>query len=286
MPGLRPLFLLFLLPAVAAAQEPSGLEQAKQDLKVLPTLRKESERPELRLPDLAAPTPAMDLPAPLTPAGRPAAGLDEDNKQKSSRNWLVDAVMKGDDRRTDRTGRSDKGQRDEAEALDGNGGLLERDPHRELAREKEPLHAARDGESTLAAVNPLEPFMADWISKRDHAVLLPAIPPSQGLGGTHTPPGGGPDQAVTIIFRGIDGRADPIGGPLPQRAAPNPFLEALQAPSIPPPAAAPPPPLPGEGDRAPLLRPPETTRETRSQPPLDLSKPPDDKKYFPQLKRF
>ncbi|MBX3749113.1 MAG: hypothetical protein KF897_03405 [Opitutaceae bacterium] len=278
-------FLVILLPVLAGAQEPTGLEKAKQELKTLPAVRKESDRNPISLPNLAGPTPAADLPAPLPPTRHPGSDLDEAKKGKSSENWLVDAMMKGEDRRRSGTGRSDAGARAEGGLLDPEGERRERDPQRDLARDKDPLHAGRDGESPLAVVNPLEPFMTDWISRRDHALLLPKPAPGQGIGPETPAPLGGPDGSVTITFRGIDGRPDPIGA-APRPAAENPFLQALQAPAVPPPAMAPQPPPPAPAERGPALLPPDNARETRPPPPIDLAKPPDDRKYFPQLKRF
>jgi len=290
MSGFRSILPLILLPVLAGAQEPSGLEKAKQDLKTLPSIRKESDRPALNLPNIAAPSPAADLSAPMPSPSRSRANADEAKSGKGTDNWLVDAMMKEDSRQAG-TGRKGAKMRDEAHPLDADSETdgTDRNSGREptAAKNAELDERARASDLEFAKVeSPLTPFMADWISKRDHALLLPKgtsevgfVPETPGLVG-------GPDRAVAITFRGIDGRLDPVAAPEVRQPGENPFLQALQAPPVTPPPAAPAPTLPGVGDLAPALMPPEPARDPRSPPPIDFSKPSQDNKYFPQLKRF
>ena len=290
MSVIRPHFLLCLLPVLAGAQEPSGLEQVKQDLKTLPTVRKESERPDLRLPSIAAPSPATDLPAPRPPTARPGAASGEAKPDKGTGNWLVDAMMNGASRPTTGSDRKATKARDDAHPLGAENEENERDPNqnpdRDRNAEREPLLGSRARESALAAENPLAPFMADWISKRDHPLLLPKNSAGQGFGSETSGLSGSPDQPVTIVFGGIGGRPDPVAGPAPLQPAENPFLQALQSPPVPPPAVAPTLTFPEAADRTPVLTSPPPARDARPPPPIDLSKPSQDTKYFPQLKRF
>lgn len=286
----RPLLALLLLPVLAGAQEPGGLEKAKQDLKALPSIRKESDRPALNLPNIAAPSPAADLPVQMPSSTRSRATAEEAKNGKGTDNWLVDAMMKGDSRQTG-PGRRGAKARDEAHPLDADSESsgADRESSREATAAKEPAlnERARASELDFAKVeNPLTPFMADWISKRDHALLLPKGTPDIGLGPETPGLAGGPDQAATITFRGIDGRPNPLAAPEARQPVDNPFLQALQTPAVTPPPAPPTATLPGVGDRVPALLPPEPARDTRSPPPIDLSKPSTDSKYFPQLKRF
>ncbi len=286
MSGIRPHFLLILLPVLAGAQEPSGLEKAKQDLKTLPSVRQESERANLRLPTIAAPSTSADAPAPRSPALRSGAKSEETQKDKGTGNWLVDAMMKGESRSTTNRGRKAMNERDDANPLDSETADPDRDPDRDQNAEREPLLESRARESALAAENPLAPFMADWISQRDHALLLPKNSPDLGLGAETPTLPGGPNQPVMIDFGGLGGRSDPRVGPSPMQPAENPFLQALQSPAIPPPVVTTNPTVPGVGDRSPALAPPAPARDARPPPPIDLSKPSQDTKYFPQLKRF
>ncbi len=286
--GIRPHFLILLLPVLAGAQEPSGLEKAKQDLKTLPSVRKESDRPAISLPNIAAPSPAADLPAPMPSPARSRANTDEAKSGKGTDNWLVDAMMKDDSRQSD-TGRKGPKTRDEAHPLDSEATRTDRDSESGPTTARNSALDERERASDLAIAkveNPLTPFMADWISKRDHALLLPKGTPESGFGSEAGGIVGGPDHPVTIDFRGIDGRLDPVTGPAGRQPADNPFLQALPAPAVPPPPVAPVSTLPAPGDRVPTLLPPEPVRDTRSTPPIDLSKPSQDNKYFPQLKRF
>lgn len=288
MVGPRLLLAILLIPVLAGAQEPSGLEKAKQDLKTLPSVRKESDRPAISLPNIAAPSPATDLPAPMPSSNRSRATTEEAKGGKGTDNWLVDAMMKDDSRQTGTDRRGTKA-RAEAHPLDSETTGTDRDSDREPTAAKESAQDDRERASDLAlekVENPLTPFMADWISKRDHALLLPKGTPEPGFATEAPSLVGGPDQAAAITFRGVDGRLDPMTGPVARPPVENPFLQALQAPAIPPPAVAPVPTLPGTGDRAPALMPPEPVRDNRSLPPIDLSKPAQDNKYFPQLKRF
>lgn len=288
MLGPRPVLAILLIPVLAGAQEPSGLEKAKQDLKTLPSVRKESDRPAISLPNIAAPSPAADLPAPMPSPNRSRAATEEAKDRKGTDNWLVDAMMKDDSRQTG-TDRKGTKARAEAHPLDSGTPGTDRDSDREPTGTKESVRDDRERASDLAlekVENPLTPFMADWISKRDHALLLPKSTPEPGFGTAAPSLVGGPGQAATVDFRRIDGRIDPMTGPVARPPVENPFLQALQVPAVPPPAAAPVPTPPGTGDRAPALMPPEPVRDNRSLPPIDLSKPSQDSKYFPQLKRF
>jgi len=286
MSVIRPHLLLCLLPLLAGAQEPGGLEQAKQDLKTLPAVRRESERAELRLPSIAAPGPAVDLPAPRPPAVRSGAQPDDSQQGKGTGNWLVDAMMKDDSRPTAGSGRKAARARDDAHSPETETAGRDRDPGRDPNADREPLLGSRAREAAQAAGNPLAPFMADWISKRDQTLLLPKMSAGQGPGTETTGLPGNPDQPFTITFGGTGGRPDPGADPAPIQAPGNPFLQALRPLPSPPPDVESPRTVPEAGDRSPTLTPATPAREAKPPPPIDLSKPPEDKKYFPQLKRF
>ncbi len=282
--GCRPLCLVLLVPVLAGAQEPTGLEKAKQDLKILPAVRKESERAELRLPSVASPSPAADLPAPRPPAQR--SGTNVENAQNGDTgNWLVDAMMKGEARQTG-SGRRGTNARDGSQANDTESTGPGRNPSGSQGTEREPALATRERAAALAAGNPLTPFMADWISQRDHALLLPKDSTTLGVGAETAGLKGGPDQPLTVTFGGGDRRTDQAASPTDRSKAENPFLRALQAPSSLAPAVSPTPALPTIGNVTPAMTPPEPAREIRPPPPIDLSKPSQDSKYYPQLKRF
>jgi len=275
MSGTRLHFLLFLLPALAVAQEPSGLEKARQDIKSLPAVRQESERAEVRLPNITAPGPdTAAVPPPAAPAARRESATTP-AKAETSGNWLVDAMMKEEAKSAKAAGLTADRRRDDPlakgeDAAAGDG--VDR--------------GLRSAESPLSVTNPLEPFMTEWISQRDRALLLPKSTSGSGRSGGGFAPAPALGDAVTITFRSVDPRSEAAAAPANAAPNENPFLQALLPPpgrSIEPPAPpANPPPAAGN----PALGAPEPARDTRPPPPIDLSKPSDDKKYFPQLKRF
>lgn len=279
----RRLLPLLLLPMLAGAQEPSGLEKAKQDLKTLPAMRNESERTGLRLPSIATPGPVNDVATPPPVSRHTGGAAAETEKAKASGNWLVDAMMKEEARTSGRKAGRDGDDRAGTDRDDV------KDPLTDTRRTAEADRGAlgtRDRDTALVVDNPLAPFMADWISKRDQALLLPkAVPslgdPREGLGAQAGPVG----EPTTITFPGLEARPDAATGAALRPTPENPFLQAVLPPEKPAPAAAPAPaPSPIGNDRT--LAPPEPARESRPPPPIDLSKPSQDAKYFPQLKRF
>lgn len=280
----RRLLPLLLLPMLAGAQEPSGLEKAKQDLKTLPAVRSESERTGMRLPNIANSGSASDATTPPPDSPHAAGAATEAPKAKASGNWLVDAMMKEEARTSGRKAGRDGDDRAGTDRNDANDPLADT---RRTAEAERGAPGARDRDTALVVDNPLAPFMADWISKRDQALLLPkAVPglgdPREGLGAPVGPVG----DPTTITFRGLEARPETATGAALRPTPENPFLQAVLAPEKPGPAAAPAPAPANPIASNPALTPPEPARDSRPPPPIDLSKPSQDAKYFPQLKRF
>jgi hypothetical protein len=244
--------------------------------------------PGLSLPEVA---PLPSAPAPESPLP-PESGLGPDGlkKKAGTGNWLVDAMEKAD-----RDAKADKAPgraQDRDEQLKADLELLR-------GEEKDPAHPEREAaaldltakakpeadELKAPAYNPLDAFMAGWISARDHDLLVPAkVDP------------GDPAHADGLDLGPADAlRAGPEASALNElRAAPNPYLAELErsppsaasslaAPLLP--ALVPPDLL--EPAVAPLsagadARPADNARSVVP----DFAQPSGDDKYFPQLKRF
>ena len=294
MNPIRSLFLCLTLPFLAAAQEATTIDQVKKDLSTLPVTRTDLEQSRLKLPTIAAPdTSANTLTSFPPPAALGRANAEKEPDQNSG-NWLVDAMRKETDRKS--AGRDDRkrlrdDERDPAQAWTQPGKGRDRDTFLQTAAQGAPEE--RDPTKLTTTVdNPLMPFMTDWISKRDQALLLPKSASLPGFDGNASflPSGPAGETSPGLIQGDFGIRPDQAVAPV-RNAENNPFLEHL------PPALGPgrestsvalpnPAPIPAERSLQ-FLPPPGEPNESRRPPvPIDLSKPAQDTKYFPQLKRF
>lgn len=221
-------------------------------------------------------------PAVTAPARPPDAGAAA--QQPKTSGWLLDA-LEGNSRRAG-TGSSGAGRLDDpASAGEKEPGPNSRDPS--------PAAAKKAGSTLPNAVNsPLSGYMSAWLSPDEFRRLGNLYPELAG---------GGPQQdalADPANLRRLDDTAAVTSGLTPQeaaqltpgspgsvRAADNPFVQAMQAGpraltpgapgglpllvATPAPTLASPVPVPP--------RPPATAPETPGA---------DDRRYFPQLKRF
>jgi hypothetical protein len=295
MNPVRSLCLCLTLPLLAAAQEATTIEQVKKDLSTLPATKADLEQSRLKMPSIAAPDTSADtltaLPPPAALGGR---ANEEKEADKNSGNWLVDAMRKETDRNS--AGRDDRKRlrdddREPADAWPEPGKNRARDSFLNTSTQK--ASEERDPTTLKASVdNPLMPYMTDWISKRDQSLLLPKPASLPGFDGNQSFLPSGPAGATTPgLIQGDFGiRPDNAVAPV-QRPENNPFLENLT--SVPVPArdstpSAMPNSLPNATERSlQFLPPPVNPNEAKRPPaPIDLSKPAQDTKYFPQLKRF
>jgi len=288
------LFLSLTLPFLAAAAEPGTIEQVKKDLSTLPATKADLEQSRLKMPSIAAPDTSAGTLTVLPPTASPRQAGQEKEKDSNSGNWLVDAMMKETDRKS--AGRNDRNRLsdDDREAADAwfvPGKDRDKDSFLKTAAEGTPEE--RDPSKLAATVdNPLMPFMTDWISKRDQALLLPKSAAIPGFDGNASFLPSGPAGATTSgLIQGDFGiRPDNVVAPV-QRPENNPFLENLVPANVPGRESITftlPNPPPNAAERSlQFLPPPENPNEGKRPPaPIDLSKPAQDTKYFPQLKRF
>jgi hypothetical protein len=256
------------------------------------------------LPQLQNRAPGQDLlpPASLDPN---QAGQARAKKNEAKRNWLVDGYDKLDPKATaGKTGESlltSQAANEEKDEEDHQGQstdliqLYENDAKAKGAKATKDKDA--DNKPEHPAADPLAPFLKEWLANspvRDAA--LAATPKNEGnLGST---PEAGPASTIAPVSP-LPAAAGPSVAPNPGGATPadNPYLLTLTIPNLPgsPPGAAPAMPTPASDSLSiPLLPKPAANGPADAvAPPVkpDLRKPPpsqvdDDKKYFPQLKRF
>jgi len=275
---------------------PDTISSAKKDLAAVKALSNPAETSVAGLPavDMKAVSPgpgngSIDMPAPL-PSGEDAA-VDPTRKAEkgATGNWLVDAMDRKPDKGRSERGRESASSRDELELSLRSSDRASARAELEAQGGTEP--ADRDGPKQGAAFNPLESFMAGWISARDRELLLPAKRDGAADSTAARAPGEQDsgtlqgDFAVDLLSLGE------MGASLEGKAEPNPYLSAMD----PEPAPAPkmfvgPAALDSgssEGHAAPVwfgsdAGPLEVPRTFIP----DFARPSDDDKYFKQMKRF
>ncbi len=256
---------LLLAAWVGAAEDsaPLPLDAARRDLQAMQTGE------ESRLADPAATgRPAAGISAVVTPpetdAPPPKTVVLPSSKARDDKShWLLDA-MEAQKKGSDALLPGDKSAGQEPSALlsgpNADGDTID-------APSKPPPPAA--------VVNPLEPFLTQWMTPQDYTLL--ARPAADGAPAS-TP-------AVNLTGAGTsDAPASSMGSDLSavNDARPNLYLSGIgdlsPAALAPPPSAAPvePPASPAAPGAAPA--------ETFSVPPPPFALPDDTAKYFPQLK--
>lgn len=270
--------------ATPAAARPSevSIEDAKRQFEHLKSARDAAGQPKAGLPRISTPelhsAPAEALPRSLkTP---------KSESETKTGNWLVDAMEKGRDERKsgDRAERgrgSDDDRRDPANS-------------RDKERSGDAAEPERTGETKreMAGVNPLAPYLSQWMTAQDYALLGAGIQKtadgaeSVGRAGSSGPspvPGLTGGVAITDIVRPAASAKPAINAP----PAENPYLQLLNAPP-----AAPTPATASPVFVMPAARTPASTYTPPPAPPApkpnvpDFLKPQSEEKYFKPLKRF
>ncbi len=281
--------------AARASDEHTGasdsISDAKKDLAALKAQTPgdpAASLPSIQMKDVGSVPNAPEVRLPALSEQEKADALDPSKKKRGTGNWLVDAMEKKADGAKDARGR-DKGDplRPEADPLkpeEGEGVLPE------TPREKSEVKAS--------VYNPLDTFMGGWISAKDRDLLLPASRP-EGLAGPeqsrgHGDPLPGLDLgASSSAVESLVGPADLSGFADGARGAPNPYLAVLdlaQAPqlrSLPPMEALSPAGEANDFSRG-LSSPSLSSRQSESGRSFipDFAQPPEDDKYFKQMKKF
>ena len=291
---------IFALAARAGDPPPAddSIAAAKKDLASIKAPAG-SQDPSAALPALQmkdiGPVPGATAPQmPTLTEQEKEDALDPSKKKHSTGNWLVDAMDKKADEQKDPKTRD----REKEDLIKADQDLLKGDDKdaqvAEATREK-----ADSKEVANSVYNPLDSFMNGWISAKDHDLLLPSSK-GEGLTGSEGAKGradllpgldlGASSAAVESLISPSDaeGLADSA------RSGPNPYLALLEFQTAPQVRFFSPP----EGLGAGPAGLPDVTRglstsgvdraaadASRSFIP-DFAQPPDDDKYFKQMKKF
>jgi hypothetical protein len=295
--------ILLLAVACARAGDPpapagDSIAAAKKDFAAI--------RGSAMAPDPASALPTLDIkdmgPSPGAPAAPTPLPVDRDpsldpaKRASGTGNWLVDAMDK--DRNSDRTHPSRPGDERLKPDLD-----LETDPEKTDAagaKDSASRDDAREGASQKEpaehAYNPLDSFMASWVSARDHDLLVPASKgdaPGATEPAPHSDVPGGPDlvpsgSLVDMLLPAPDAASwtdsKPDANPFvaPSDSEPAPAVRFFSGAD----SGGPAPfglsePVPGAGSPGPATQ----AGDSRTFLP-DFAQPSDDDKYFKQMKRF
>jgi hypothetical protein len=303
-----PRFLLLMLLAagggsLAWAQAPidaGGIAGAKQEFQALQRAESAPNSARVELPRINVPQLSDTAPDAPTPLSREKTLAAQKEISRQSKNWLVDAMMKGGHGRRDAVARSHADSRSDAdgiaEAAAASGPFAQLtdeqtvpsrsalEPTRQSGRGELPDEPGPDPLANVS--NPLSAYMAGWISAPDRALLLPK--PDEIRAG---PDGLQPDAAAIQGPRNLND-GPPAGLDAFKSTAANPYLPISDTGplNLPPAASLLPPPAPPELAAPAPLPPAAAPTPPPSRPPAnappDFAKPDDDAKYFPQLKRF
>jgi hypothetical protein len=297
-----PLVLALAVARAGDASEaaPDSISSAKKDLAAVKALGTPAESPVASLPsvDMKAVGPGpggvrIDAPAPL-PADDEATADPSKRKEKGATgNWLVDAMDKKTDKERSASGRDALSKVDRDLALRNGERAATRE---ELESPGAPESAGRAGpkESNASVYNPLDAFMAGWVSARDRELLLPAR--GDGAAGgefARARPGSPQDGGPALGDFTIEGllSTGELGIAAEARAESNPYLSSADLAEAPSPRMFSGPeasgPVGPEGRAAPAWFGSEAGAldAPRTFVP-DFAHPSDDDKYFKQMKKF
>lgn len=244
------------------------------------------------LPTGTGPGASLDLPLPSPNK----EDKDKLKKESQRKNWLLDGYDKLDRKKSDSADPRDKkdGELDEKEKLDPQDPdyflhVYEKQRAESDAKQREFTRAnANNDDSKLAKSDPFAPFMKEWLADSPVRDAL-----KEGQEASNPTTGGESSAHVAVP---TESRPAPAVGLLADSSRPtaaNPFLQALGLPSTtakPTEFRAPVAELVArsafDSPRAPAAVAPLQNERPRDETRNALPPPPDDKKYFPQLKKF
>lgn len=287
--------LVLLWPAVQARPESTVLQAAKQDLEVIKASAIDTNRIKLELPSISGPElRAVSSSQPSSRAQASATGAIQ-----KSENWLLDAMAASDRRTAEEenflilTVEKTETELQLEKRFRLPGEKIDQAPSNQSQIAKD---GNRNPTTRPAIENPLTAFMGHWVSQRDHALLLPKAttgPASNSLLVSSSAPShyqgvrtsitaGFSDEVTAATTSGLSPSNHPAGNPylqtflppLPESSAIRPVISALGQPRT--------------ESTAPSIRRQSEPPVSAGKPlmPVELTKPDEDKKYFPQLKRF
>lgn len=278
-----------------AADDPNApLANTKAQLQ---TLKKDAaaqkadtpDGPKLNLPSLATPGPEFDIQRP-TRDGNEAT----DNKRAGRKDWLLEGFDKLERKRSSDAAKRGTGQsEDDEKPLDPNDSdyflrLYERQRAQRDAQQLV-VNGAPTSEFKTDAGDAFAPFMKEWLANSPVRDALRDSMPDTARADAILP-------RTTANAPAQETRLDVLSRETARsNAAPNPFVQALGLPAL---ESGSPAVVHGsEQNGANNLTPPaapasaNTIYDLPAQPKTDLKRalpppPSEDKKYFPQLKKF
>jgi hypothetical protein len=293
--------MLVLLASAARAADPTpapdSIAAAKKDLAAMKapvSLDDSSGLPAVDMKDLGPVpgagsremTPSMDTPRDLS--------LDPAKRKPGTGNWLVDAMDLNTSSKASRAKEKDDVLKGDPDLIrvDEKGVRLERDPLAIGDRDRE-----QPKEVAEKVYNPLDAFMSDWVSARDRDLLL--TPSNDGRAAVAS------GRSRSDLLPGMEVAPAAAAGEFTisqvdpavfddSKAQANPYLSVVDPPPLPGIGAAAVPGASGfdpmglqEFPRGPAFPEMESAapEAPRSVIP-DFAQPPDDDKYFKQLKKF
>lgn len=274
-------------PPAASTAESASIEGAKQQFELMKSARDSTPNPGTALPRPAMP----ELHSVPREAPQKSPSLKPEGSAKSG-NWLVEAMEKGRDPRNPGERRERDRERDrDGQPKEDSERLATRTSRTEMQSDAE--RVGREKPAEAAPANPLAPYLSQWMTPKDYALLGSKI--DRGAGDFLARPDGSSGTAVQAAApAAVMASRDPAsnGGPgaKPSLAKPpdNPYLQGLSMPAV---AAAVPAPPAASGASVPT--PPAASVYAAPPPPAsprpkvpDFVKPQTDEKYFKQLKRF
>jgi hypothetical protein len=304
----RPALFLFLA-ACARAADPApapadSIAAAKADLAAIRAPQAQNEAtpvmPSLDMKDISV-GPSVQSPDLGAILANPDGELGPDGlkkKKEGTGNWLVDAM--------DKEALDKKGDHSAAARGKEKDDILKGDPDQtrdgsRLGKDGLPAEDTRaksaSAEAAPPAYNPLDSFMSSWVSAKDHDLLLPASK-GDGLAGEVAKSRSDPLQSLELgpasapsdaAVPGLDAAAL-----ADLKQAPNPYLADLDTPAAAPMRTFSAPDLPAFGPVDAIEPAPSAAVNGFESKPADTShsfipdfaQPPDDDKYYKQMKRF
>ncbi|MBX3735244.1 MAG: hypothetical protein KF715_01020 [Candidatus Didemnitutus sp.] len=292
--------LVTALASTAAADDPNApLAEAKQQLQ---SLQRDEAAQKAGTPSgVKLDLPSLNTPetnAPPTPPRREERATSE--KAKARRDWLVDGFNKLERRKPSAGGIAKESdlREDETKPLDPADPdyflrVYERQRAQSEARQLDPNGIPDTKLANSVTADPFAPFLQDWLANspvRD--ALKESLPADPASDRATTADGVGPGPSARIVTNAGSPSIDASAGM--HSAAGNPFIQALGLPSFDQPRSVDARPSAidtGISSATSPVAAPNTVYDLpeRAKSDLKLTLPPppsEDKKYFPQLKKF
>jgi hypothetical protein len=291
----------------SGAAEKSGLESARRDYEALKAANarapEQKVAPHSMLPVLEAAPPMAETLLPQRKKKHGDASADGRGEREKSANWLLEAMRDETDDEATAAEKSLEKMLDPSRAAEDDasrGDLVETaralEKQASAARKaREERRSAVERQRETKTVNPLNEFMASWMTPKDLELL------GAGSTGSGTP-------RTEVELGGISGRPELSGvegtssgfvfsdrfvaraaPALPSEERSNPYLANLSPGSLDAPSLRPSEVVAPSLQPAPVVS--VETRETSAPPPArtplsESFRGKDDAKYFKQLKRF